>query len=139
MNIIDLDAWTENVISLWKDKEIKLERGASLTAIDQVEKIIGFQFSESFKNLYLKVNGFRNLDSDDNMFSIWPIEKIKEEYLLDTNKNFIGFCDYMIFSYCIGFLKNSDGVFIDHKQMDPIAPTFEESLDLINSNSSRLY
>lgn len=73
------------------------------------------------------------------MFSLWSIERILDEYIEDNNSNYIGFCDYLINSHSIGFLKRTKGVFKSYDQTKSICNTFQEAIELMNSGSGRLY
>lgn len=109
--------------------------------ISATEEIIGFEFPESFKTLYLKVNGFENYEWLANMISIWSLERIANEY--EPQKNFVGFGDYLIHSHVYGFLKNQPGIFkcfdLTTPVIEKIADTFEEAIALINNNDDLLY
>ena len=84
-------------------------------------------------------NGFKDWDVIGNMFSIWTLERIKDEYEKCEDKNFIPFCDYLIDSHRIGYLKNQSKVFKDFDQLNPIANSFEDTIRLIIEDSKLLY
>ncbi|HWK06589.1 MAG TPA: SMI1/KNR4 family protein [Puia sp.] len=136
---LNMQAWVEGTLAFWKSQNIQLENGASEIAIAESENIIGIKFPLSFIELYKVVNGFKDYDWDANMFSIWPLQRIIKEYTASKDKTFIGFCDFLINSHCIGFLKNANGVFKDIDPSLAIASTFEEAIELINSNSDLIY
>src|SRR6185436_8020209 len=115
-----------SIISQWEAEEIELGQSATLESIAEAEKIIEFSFPSDFKNLYLKVDGFKNLGWRSNMFSMWPIHRIVEEYLQDSKKNFVGFCDYLINSHQIGFFKDRIGVYKSYDEFNSICQTFQE-------------
>ena len=76
------------------------------------------------------------------MIEIWSLERIENGF--GRYPDFIGFSDYLINSHVYGFLKNQQGVFKNYDSADSgipekIADTFEEAIDLINSNSNLLY
>jgi hypothetical protein len=131
--------WIENIIQQWQIEKLELNQGASIEIIIIAEKAIDFIFPEQFKELYLKVNGFKNNDWRTNMFSIWPIDRIIEEYNSSMDKNFVGFSDYLINSHQIGFTKNKKGIFKYHDKPDFIAETFEKGIQLINMDSELIY
>ena len=85
--------------------------GASPDLISDVEAGIGFTFPAGFRELYTGVNGFADYDWRENMFSIWPLERILEEYISCNDSSFIGFSDFLIHSHAIGFVKTQPGVF----------------------------
>jgi cell wall assembly regulator SMI1 len=131
--------WTDKIIEQWIAEKIKLNPGTSEDQIHKIENLLDLLFPDQFKQLYLKVNGFRNSDWRVNMFSIWPIDRIVQEYKNSDDKTFIGFSDYLINSHQIGFYKNKQGVFKSYDQLHPIAYNFEEALRLINSDSKPIY
>jgi hypothetical protein len=135
----NLQQWAIGVISHWIDNKIKLEEGATLTDIQKTEALIGIHFPESFIELYSKANGFADWDMNINMISVWPLKRIEEEYAINRDKNFVGFSDYLINSHSIGFRKTSAGIFKDYDEFNPIASTFEQGLELINSDSDLIY
>jgi SMI1 / KNR4 family (SUKH-1) len=127
------DTWIRDAIKYWKLDKIDLLLGADLSSISSLEKEVGVKLPTDFIEFYMIVNGFKNLSVNNNLFCIWPIEKIKEDYLVSNNKNFIAFCDYMIASQTIGLSKISDGVFNDFDIEKPVANTFKEFINFINS------
>lgn len=101
--------WYDLIINHWKTNNIQLETRTSLEIISKAECVLEFKFPESFKSLYIKVNGFKDFDWTVNMISIWPIERILEEH--SRYENFIGFADYLINSHVYGFQRNQKGIF----------------------------
>jgi hypothetical protein len=73
------------------------------------------------------------------MFSLWPVDRIIEEYNSSSDKNFIGFSDYLINSHQIGFTKDRNGIYKYHNKPELIADTFEQGIHLININSEIIY
>lgn len=132
--------WTDKIIDLWTSEKIKLSQPATVDEIRVVEEALDFQFPFDFKELYLKVDGFIDWDWTRNMFSIWPLMKILEEYQKESDKNFIVFADYLINSHHIGFIKGENGVFKNYGAIPEfIAETFSEAIVLINSDADILY
>lgn len=131
--------WTERVIQQWQTEEIELNSGLSEDELIHSEKNLGFVFPDQFKELYLKVNGFHNNDWRTNMFSLWPIDRIIEEYNSSSDKNFIGFSDYLINSHQIGFNKDKIGIYKYHDKAEFIADTFDQAIHLINIDSELIY
>ena len=139
-----IDNWVDDVIQFWKSKNIELESGTSLNAFTEAEKTVGLSFPLAFKELYKKVNGFKNSDWNEHMFSIWPLEKIIEEYNFGINVNFVAFSDYLINSHWIGFVKGAPGVFKQYNLKAVSTPTkiadsFEDAINMINSNHNIIY
>ena len=133
------DEEISNIRSQWEAENIKLNPPATIESITEAENAIGFEFPSDFKSLYLKINGFNNWDWRSNMFSLWPIHRIVEEYLQDENKNFVGFCDYLINSHQIGFFKDRVGVYKSYDEFNLIATNFQDAIHLVNSDSELLY
>lgn len=132
--------WTHAVIQQWRSEGIEINQSATPETISNAELILGFTFPDDFKELYLQVNGFANWDWRPNMFSIWPIERILKEYGEESNKNHVGFSDFLINSHQIGFIKGREGVFVLYGEYpDKIADTFLEAIHLINSDSDKIY
>jgi hypothetical protein len=131
--------WTEAAIRQWKTENIKLNPGISGEELTDAEKTLGFIFPDQFKQLYLKVNGFYNNDWRTNMFSLWPVGRIIEEYNSATDKNFVGFSDYLINSHLIGFVRGKPGIYKYHDNPELITDTFEKGIHLINIDSELIY
>jgi hypothetical protein len=131
--------WAGQAILTWTNSGIKLQQGLSLNTIMDFEEQLNFQFPQDFKELYQKVNGFEDFEWNKHMFSLWSLDRILKEFQEDDNNNYVGFCDYLISSHSIGFFKTEEGVFKSYDQTNPIAKTFKESIDLINSNLDLLY
>ena len=129
----------DNIIDQWKSESIRLNGPSSLEVIEQVENLVQFSFPDDFKALYLRVDGFKDWDVRPNMFSIWPLERIVDEYKENQDKNFIGFSDYLINSHHIGFYKHKIGIYICHAEYFAISPNFIESIQAINSDSEAIY
>jgi hypothetical protein len=144
MNIesIDDNDWVQLTKSLWLSKGINLEPGARSENVEATEIAIGFVFPLDMKKLYKVVNGFENWDWTPGMISMWPMERIREEYLTGNDKNFVGFCDFLINSHCVGFLKEYNGIYAKYDgdyPMDRVAESFKETIGLINSDSNLIY
>ena len=77
-----------DIIEFWKSSNIKLNDGVKLTEITSLEKHIDFQFPDTFKQFYSEINGFKDSAWNEHMFSIFPIERIKEEFDFLKNKDF---------------------------------------------------
>jgi len=133
-------SWTSHAINLWIKNETKLGPPATIDEINAVEKNLSFQFPPDFKELYLKVDGFVDWDWTANMFSIWPLPRIVDEYNRANDKTFIVFADYLINTHHIGFVKGQEGVFKNHGTTpELIANSFSEAIWLINSDAEVLY
>lgn len=132
--------WTDKIIDLWRTENIKLSHPATIDAIKVAEETLDFQFPIDFREFYLKLDGFIDWDWTQNMFSIWPLARILEEYQNESDKSFIVFADYLINSHHIGFIKGKNGVFKNYGATPEfIAETFSETIVLINSDADILY
>ena len=129
----------QNIIDQWKSENVELNDPATIEAIVELENTLGFNFPSDFKDFYLKVDGFKNWGIISNIFSIWPIERIIDEYKRDDNKNFVGFCDACMNCHQIGYFKDRFGIYKSYDEFNPIAQTFEEAIQLINNDSEIIY
>lgn len=137
-NVLGKD-WTSQVISIWTSEGIKLQSGVSVETIASIENLIGFKFPEDFIELYTKVNGFKDYDWTENMFSLWPVERILKEYQENEDSNYVGFCDYLINSHSFGFMKNAHGIFKSYEINNPVCQSFKEIIDAIILNADLIY
>tara|TARA_R110002051_G_scaffold175032_2_gene245104 strand:- start:34 stop:447 length:414 start_codon:yes stop_codon:yes gene_type:complete len=132
------------IIEFWKSSNINLNRGAKLNDINNLEDYLNFEFPETFRQFYSNINGFEDFVYNENMFSIFSLERIKEEYTFSDNKNFIPFCDYLINSHQIGFYRNTKAVYTNYENIlgdlnDKVADNFELSMIEILTNSAKIY
>ncbi|SEI49163.1 SMI1 / KNR4 family (SUKH-1) [Dyadobacter sp. SG02] len=134
-----MDSWTDEVISQWQIERIELNTSITNDQINVAEQILNFTFPDQFKQLYTKANGFSNYDWLSNMFSIWPLERIIDEYQSSTNKQFIAFADFLIGSHWIGFMNDRDGIYKFYKEPEFVSVTFEQAIRLINSDATIIY
>lgn len=139
-----METWINEAISKWNLAKTKQNHGASIADIENAENILNFKFPADFKNLYLVVNGFQDLDWQEHMFYFWPIDRIIEEYAVSSDEDFIGFCDFLLASHFIGFKKSQSGIFKLYSTMkkaedSPIANTFQSAVGMINSSSDLIY
>ncbi|WP_289659713.1 SMI1/KNR4 family protein [Flavobacterium panacagri] len=125
-------------ISIWNEAGIKLQSAASEELILEFEKKINFKFPKDFKSFYLKVNGFVDFEWNKNMISLWSLERIYEDYKLEQNLDYIAFCDYLINSHSMGYMKSKNGIFMNTTN-EKVCETFEEFIGLLNTNSDKLY
>lgn len=138
--------WVQEVITKWRSETVKLNTPAIATDIEKTEAALNFKFPEDFREFYLVANGFEDYDWQEHMFSLWPLERIIEEYESE-DKRFIGFCDFFTSSLFIGFNKIQPGIFKiynlkEHQNVEMgvlIAQSFEEVIGMINSSSDLLY
>ncbi|WP_295668523.1 SMI1/KNR4 family protein [uncultured Mucilaginibacter sp.] len=132
-------SWIQKVNEKWKPEGVKLNPPATNDEIEKTETILNFKFPEDFRKFYLVIDGFRSFDMEHHMFTFWSLETIIEEYNRWGDKEFIGFSDYLIASHAIGFKRNEKGIFKLYDEPIPIAETFEEVVNMINSGSQLIY
>ena len=132
------------IIKYWKQSRIELNSGVNLESIQKLEKKVNFEFPQSFKEFYTEINGFKDRDWNENMFTMYPLERIEEEYFDLKSDVFIPFCDFLINAHQIGFSKDVKGIYINYQhhlldRNDKVAETFEQSLVEIINNSDKIY
>jgi hypothetical protein len=128
----------DSIIAVWRETDLKLQSSSSEELISEFEEKLNFRFPHDFKAFYLKINGFADFEWNANMFSLWSLERIFEEYKLNKNDNYIAFCDYLINSHSIGYVKDKNGIFMDTIDKK-VCETFEEFVGLLYTNSDKLY
>jgi hypothetical protein len=138
-DIEELKTWALAVAREWATAGINVGNLATEEQITEVEAVIGFSFPMDAREFYKIANGFSNWGWDANMFSIWPLERILEEYTKERDKSFVGFADYLMCCHCIGFCKDREGIYKDVDMAEPMASSFKEAIDLINANDDRIY
>lgn len=135
-----MEDWIKEAIAFWDECEVKMNPPATAADFEKAETILSFSFPDDFKALYAVVNGFDDYEWQEYMFSFWSLSRIIEEFVESENKNIIGFCDFLINSHVIGFKRNTVGIFNDYStDHEPIALTFIEAIDMINSGSREIY
>jgi hypothetical protein len=137
-SLFEIEAWVEATKKEWLSKQIKLEPGAQPGTIDDTEAVADFKFPIEMRALYLVVNGFKDCDMTEGMISLWPMERVQEEYHLCGDKNFVGFCDYLINSHAVGFYKGRPGIFKSYDEFNPIADSFFQAMELMNKDAEDL-
>ena len=128
----------DELIQTWEHTDLKLNEPAPTELIMDTQQKLDFTFPDDFINFYKQVNGFKDWDVIGNMFSIWPLERIVEEYEQSLDKDFIPFCDFLIDSHRIGYLRTQSGTY-KNIDLTKVADTFEETIQLIIENSRLLY
>jgi len=136
-------AWVQKAITQWQEEGIELNQGASTADIEKAEDQIEFIFPNDFKELYLYANGFSDYEWRNNLFSIWSLERIISEYN-DSFNGFVGFCDYSICVFSLGFDKNKSGIYrhyfeLQREDIGFVSISFEKTIDLLSSDSKLLY
>lgn len=131
--------WINEAILTWQKEGIALNPGELEPYIAEIEQWLDFSFPQDFCELYKVVNGFERGVSNENFFSLWSLDTLWEEYPNNMEDGFIGFCDYMINSHQIGFIKGQPGVYKDYERTTMIASSFEEFIEMLNTDSELLY
>ena len=127
------------IIETWAKFGVDLNSNASQKEISDLETQINFQFPESFKNLYLRVNGFKGIDLSFNLFSFCSLSRIKKEYNEQNNMNFIPICDFLIASHFLGYVKGQNGIYQEGNQLLKVCNNIEELVKLIEQDSELIY
>ena len=131
--------WINEAILTWQKEGIALQPGALETYIAEIQPWLGFTFPNDFYEFYKVVNGFARYESNKELFSLWSLETLWEEYLGSKDNEFIGFCDYMINSYQFGYLKSQPGIYRNAIGFEKVANSFSEFIELLNADSDLLY
>jgi hypothetical protein len=136
-----MENWIQKVIEKWTAEGVRLNPPASIVELENTESSLKFKFPNDFKEFYLQTNGFYGLDWQEHMFTLWPLDMIIREFEGNVNKNFIGFCDFLLASHCLGYNRDKPGGFKSYgfEDGEQIAGTFEEVISMINSNSELIY
>ena len=134
-------SWTDEAIAAWTPQDITLQAGVSLEKIQDFERLLGFKFPQDFIELYSRMNGFKEFDWNENMFSLWSLERILKEFQEDGDTGYIGLCDLCIMCYTIGFHKSDGRIYKYHNDLEevPIADNFKDFIVLLNTNDDLLY
>lgn len=137
-----MEPWIREAMEQWHAENVRLNPPAQLSDIEALEKKLSFEFPESFKKLYLIVNGFHDFEWRTNLFSWWSLDRIAKEYEDDRDADFIGFSDFLIVSHVIGFDRTTSKIFKQYgffgrEQID--VSDFKDIIIAINSNSDFIY
>ena len=129
------------VIEHYRHIGVNIASGTDRKSIDALQKELDFVFPNDFQGFHLMCNGFLDRDMDNHYFSIWPFDRLTEEYEQEKKKDydFIPICDYLINSHWYGYIRGRKGVFKDFNRKAPIAKDFKEFLKLLLINSDNLY
>jgi hypothetical protein len=138
-----MENWVRDAVNHWVIKAIRLNPGCTVDQFENVEALLGLKFPKEFKQLYLTVNGFVDFEWDANMFSIWSLERIVNEFNDSTDKEFVVFCDYFLSVFDLGFQRNKTGVYRNYSlpdaEIELVSNSFKEVIGMINSDSKLLY
>ena len=131
----------EAIIRLWQTQGVQLNTGSSHELIAEVEQHCQFTFPLAFKEFYRLANGFRSNDWTPDMFSLWSLEKIQAEYEASDEQILLPFCDWLIHSHHLGFVKDKPGIYKMYGTVEekPICENFEQVLEWIALGSQELY
>lgn len=131
-----MEKWIQEVVSKWRSQEVELNPPATTADIEKAEKILDFKFPKGFRELYMVFNGFKNWGWQEHFFSLWPLERIIEDFKTSEDKSYIIFCDYLMYSHSIGFMKDETGVFKSYGiQTDKITDGFKDFVFMMNSGT----
>ncbi len=127
------------LISQWI-KQVQVNPGIADDIIQKLESDIGFCFEEKFRYYLTKINGFKDLDSDESWFSFWSHTRIKDENGTHP-KEVIWFADHSLSLCCFGFHKTDKKIYTHFDKQDEIiliANSFNEFIDIYLDNPYRL-
>ena len=127
--------WISEAIITWQKEGIPLMPGVSLQYIEEVEEMLDFTFPDDFKAFYTAVDGYAIDTMSNSMIYMWPVNMIFKEYMAGDDDDFIAFCDYMVNSHRIGFIKNEPGIYKCYDRKEPIADSFSTCMQLIYTDS----
>ena len=131
--------WITEALSSWTASKTKLQPGISINKIREAEKALQFTFPQDFIDLYTLLNGFEAGDWNDHMFSLWPLEQILEEHANEDSVDYIGFCDFLVFSHTIGFSKITGHICQNNHSSISITDSFQQCIWMINNGDKAVY
>jgi hypothetical protein len=121
---------------------IQLNSGISADLITQLEADFEFLFDINFKYYLQKINGFKDFDADDTMFTFWSYQRIIEENENGSHPaQVIWFADHSMNLCTFGFHKTDKKVythFDKRKEIIFIADSFSSFLDIYLDDPYRL-
>lgn len=131
----------QKVIEHYKSIGVYVAEGTNHYHIEKIQNQLEYKFPDDFKTFHLMCNGFLEWDMDNFYFSIWPFDRIIEEYTKEKEEDFefIPICDYLINAHWYGYIRNREGIFKDYDRENAIAKNFEEFLKLLLNDSVELY
>ena len=141
--IVTPEVWADSVLFEWRQRGLKLNKGASPVELAQTEDRLGYHFNSFFKALYFRTNGFHQEDWLGHLVVLWPLDQIAQETSLHISGAFIAFGDYMISSaeYC--FKMGEEGVFklynLPGKPAEKTASSFIEFVLMISQDDMLIY
>ena len=125
---MDNNSTISDIVTTFRKAGIELNPGASKTAIEKLSKELDFEFPADFIELYTQVDGFKDFDWTEGMFSVFPLSRIREEFNESVKKDFIPFCDYLINSHHLGFNRTTKEItlryFLPDSQDVEVADSF---------------
>jgi hypothetical protein len=127
------------ILKAWNDPEILLNAPANDFQVASIESQLGFSFPASIKLFWLAADGFRDNQLAENMIQLWSLERVMYEYQNRTDKNFIGFADFLINSTAYGFFRNKNGIFRDCDSHLPLCQSFEDWVKMVGNDAADLY
>ncbi|WP_207532445.1 hypothetical protein [Desertivirga arenae] len=125
----------EELISHWDRKNIRLNSGIAYHTIRQFENEFEFSFEDDFFIDYLlRINGFEDFEWDENLFSFWSLDRMREENSDGYHSSdAIWFCDHSINLCSFGFSKTDNKIYTEYQTLgafQPVASSFDEFIRL---------
>jgi hypothetical protein len=129
------DDWAIGIERYWRAQGTGLQQGVPEAYIHQTGNDLGIVVPPAFVALYKQMNGFKKNVWTPGMFIIWSLERMLEEHIIEKDRNFVGFSDFLICSHVIGFRKDKEGIWKDCDPHLMICASFEEAIELIKQDS----
>ncbi len=104
----------ERVKKYWKDENLPIEEPLDRERLRDRLEALGVRATEEIVAVFSALNGFKEMDMDDELFSFWPMswiieENRKSEWVKD--KSYVHFADFLIFSHRYAF-RQSESPFV---------------------------
>ena len=127
------------ILKVWNDPEIVLNGAANAEQVATVESQLGFTFPASLKSFWFAADGFKDDQLAQNLIQLWSLDRVLYEYQNRTDKEFIGFADFLLNITAYGFFRNENGIFKDGDPNLPLCQSFEEWIRMVDRDAAELY
>lgn len=129
----------EELMGVWKAAGIQINKGISANGINECEKAVDFTFAEDFRGYLMRMNGFRDFDSDQEWFSFWSTDRIQSELGDCHPLDLVCFADHSINLCTFGFHRKDKMVYIHYQHSDNVELVARTFTDFINTYSVESY
>ena len=90
----------DQLVAWWRTNSEGLNPGATVADLDRFEEEYGICLTAGFRQLYQLCDGMPDFATDDNMLSLWSLQRIRNEggarWRADFEGFYISFADAMI-------------------------------------------